>query len=449
MPMKPQSTIQIIVAVLAYAAIMTPASKAQQQAAIDSGTRSEVSDMLRCAYEEVSKHYYDPKLQGIDWDARYKQYAGRIGNAPNLGEGYRIVAAFLSGLKDSHTFFVPPSRAARYDSGYRYALVGNEAFITQVRPNTDAAAKLHIGDKIFGMNGFKVDREDFHDVEYYFNTLSPQMSMRFDLQSPAGESRQVVVAATAKPTKKVMDLTGGQDYYDLIRQDENEDHATRSQIVTQGDIAIWKLQQFFPDGSQLAIDQVEKAIGIARKHKALILDLRGNPGGSIEMLRLLVGSLFDREIKIGDQVGRKEKDSKPLKALRHGQTFDGKLIVLVDSGSASCSELLARIVQLEHRGTVIGDRSAGAVMEARYYPQSTGADTKIFFGVQVTSANLIMSDGKSLEKNGVTPDEMLLPTASDLAAGRDPVLARAVELAGGKLDAEAAGKMFPFEWLPI
>jgi C-terminal processing protease CtpA/Prc len=88
-------------------------------------------------------------------------------------------------------------------------------------------------------------------------------------------------------------------------------------------------------------------------------------------------------------------------------------------------------------------------MEARYYSESMGAETKMFFGVQVTSANLIMSDGKSLEKTGVTPDELLVPTAADLAAGRDPVLAHAVELAGGKLDAEAAGKLFPFEWLKI
>jgi hypothetical protein len=116
-PVKLPSGTQILVAVLVCAAFATPPSKAQQQqAAMDSGTRSELSDMLRCAYEEVNKHYYDPKLQGIDWDARYKQYQGRIANAPNLGEGYRIVAAFLSGLKDSHTYFYPPDRA-RYDSG--------------------------------------------------------------------------------------------------------------------------------------------------------------------------------------------------------------------------------------------------------------------------------------------------------------------------------------------
>ena len=297
----------------------------QQQAAIDSGTRGEISDMLHSAYVEVAKHYYDPKLQGIDWEARYRQYAGRIAYVPNLGEGYRVVAALLSGLSDSHTFFVPPSRAAHYDPGYRYALVGNDAFITQVRPHTDAAAKLHIGDKILGMNGFIVDRKDYQDIEYYFNTLAPQTSMKFDLRSPSGESRQVVVAATVKPAKKVMDLTDGQDYNELIRKEENDDHASRSQIAVQGDVVIWKLQRFYPDGSQLEIDEIEKAIGIARKHKALILDLRGNSGGDEDMLRLMVSLLFDHEIKIGDRAGRKEKDSKPLKSMRHGQSFDGKL----------------------------------------------------------------------------------------------------------------------------
>jgi C-terminal processing protease CtpA/Prc len=68
------------------------------------------------------------------------------------------------------------------------------------------------------------------------------------------------------------------------------------------------------------------------------------------------------------------------------------------------------------------------------------------YRARITVANLIMNDGKSLERVGVSPDESVLPTQADLAAGRDPALARAIELTGTKISAEEAGKIFPLEW---
>jgi len=73
----------------------------------------------------------------------------------------------------------------------------------------------------------------------------------------------------------------------------------------------------------------------------------------------------------------------------------------------------------------------------------------IFFGASVTEWDLIMKDGKSLERNGVTPDQLILPTAQDLASGRDPVLAQAAGILGVTMTPETAGKAFPFEWPPI
>jgi C-terminal processing protease CtpA/Prc len=151
-------------------------------------------------------------------------------------------------------------------------------------------------------------------------------------------------------------------------------------------------------------------------------------------------------VKIADRVGRKE--SKPQIAKAAHSPFVGKLIVLVDSQSASAAELFARVVQIEKRGVVLGDHTSGSVMEAKHYEEQMGADTVVFYGVSVTEEDLIMTDGKTLEHTGVTPDQVLLPSADALAHGRDPVLARAIELLGVKLTSEAAGKVFPYEWAP-
>jgi C-terminal processing protease CtpA/Prc len=135
-----------------------------------------------------------------------------------------------------------------------------------------------------------------------------------------------------------------------------------------------------------------------------------------------------------------------LVAKPHGHQFKGNLVVMIDSGSASCSEVFARVVQLEKRGKIIGDRSAGAVMESTFYPRQEGLSQMTFYAVQVTIGNLILTDGKSLEKNPVTPDELTLPTPEDLAVGRDPVLSRALELSGTNVSSESAGKLFPHVW---
>ncbi|MBI2820942.1 MAG: hypothetical protein HYX74_01835, partial [Acidobacteria bacterium] len=107
---------------------------------------------------------------------------------------------------------------------------------------------------------------------------------------------------------------------------------------------------------------------------------------------------------------------------------------------------LARLVQLEKRGTVLGDRTAGAVMQSRYESYQLGAGRVFYYGVSITEADLIMSDGRSLEHVGVEPDEPMLPSAEDLAAGRDPVLAHAAALLGVALEPEEAGALFPIEW---
>ncbi len=407
-----------------------------QQTGMSKDDQALIAAMLRTAHDDVRNYYYDPRIRGLDWDGLYQKWDAKIPKAQNVGEGMRLVTAFLRELNDSHTFLLPPLRSVRMDYGYRLEEIGEACFVTQVRPNTDAAAKLRIGDQVLKLDDYLVTREDFHALQYYRVSLAQRNGTVMTVRTPTGEERELKVSATEHPINLNPRQNPGRDV--MLSRDSREE-ALSKEIVESGDVAIWKLPAF-----DLPPDWIEKQIGKARRHKAMILNLRGNSGGSAETLSSLVGSLFDHDVKIADRV---ERDAtKPMTAKRQTHIFEGKLIVLVDASSASASEILARVVQLERRGTVIGDRSAGAVMEAKRYRESTGVSMGPVFGFSVTDANLIMADGKSLEGTGVVPDEILLPTAADLAAGRDPVLARAAELAGSKLDSNAAGKLFPFEW---
>jgi len=177
----------------------------------------------------------------------------------------------------------------------------------------------------------------------------------------------------------------------------------------------------------------------------LILDLRGNGGGYVVTLEALAGYFVDKDTKIADLKGRKEM--KPQVAKSRGKdVYTGKLVVLIDSASGSASEIFARFVQLKQRGIVIGDRSAGAVMQSRSFAMELGVNTVVPYGMSITNADVIMEDGVSLEHAGVQPQLPLLPTGADLAAGRDPVLAAAFKLLNQDVSPEQAGKFFPFDW---
>lgn len=431
---------QLAVAGIIAAGLLRGPAFAQNQ--FDGYQRERARQMLRDLRDAVQHHYYDPQYHGVDLEARFKSADQRLQSVTNLGDAMMAIAETLDALKDSHTFFLPPSRNTHREYGYIQQMIGDRCFITAVRPNRDASEKLAPGDEVVAWQGYTPKRENLWTMNYIFNTLLSVPAMNLTVRGPDGVTRKVEVEPKVTREKQVLDLNDPNDYWKMVRDEENGERENRQRLVNFGDkLLIWKMPEFF-----MTDDEVDRLIKDARKYQALVMDLRGNPGGLIKTLERVVGDVVDHDVTIARRVGRKS-DLKPQIAKSRGaNAYAGKLIVLVDSRSASAAELFARVIQLEHRGTVLGDHSSGSVMESLRYQFHQGVNTMVFYGASITDADLIMGDGKSLEHTGVVPDEVILPSAADLAAGRDPVLARAAMLAGVQLDAVRAGQLFPLEW---
>ena len=411
------------------------------QIPFDKEQRDRARRMVRDVSEAIRKYYYDAGLHGVDMQARFKTADALIQNATSFGQAFGAIADALDGSNDSHTLFQPPTPPVRREFGYEAQFVANECFVTAVRPNSNATGKLVPGDRLMAFEGIPLTRENYWKIRYMAEIYTLP-AVHITVRHADGSDGKVEITAKTKPSHKVF-YPAGTDYMFEIRGDDSSERLLRHYHWESGNTMIWKMLEF-----DRTFDGVDRLVREARKHETLILDLRGNAGGLDKTLEFLVSSFIDHEVTIAKRKGR-ESDLKSMVAKPHGSSlFRGKLIVLIDSRSAAEAELFTRVVQLEHRGIVLGDRSSGSVMQSRYDPFSKGMDTKIFCGVAITEADLIMADGKSLEHTGVIPDELILPTVVDLASGRDPVLARAAELAGIALDPSSAGQLFPIEWRP-
>jgi carboxyl-terminal processing protease len=406
--------------------------------AISRRDRDQVLGILDYVSQSIQEQYYDPKMNGVDWSAVVANARAKIASANSLNEAITQVAVAVSALNDSHTRFWPPHRPYHPDWGFEYEMFADRCFVTRVRPGSDAETHgLKAGTEILKINGIVPKRQNRFDIEYVNDVLDPRPEIKLELRRRSGEPQSLEIKAKMSASLDVAYRPGAGVRYDVIRNYQNVEHRMRMQVVQKEDVGIVKFPWFF-----FGADDLYELHGKIRKDQSLIIDLRGNPGGSVETLKYFVGMFFDHDVKLWDKVGRKKTAPETAKHESHIY-FPGKVIVLIDSECASGAEIFARLMQLEKRGLVIGDRTSGMVMESEsLWTASSGID----YGASITVANLIMTDGKSLEHIGVIPDEMRLPTQEAVEYGSDPVLAHAAKELGVTISPEEAGKLFSYEW---
>ena len=402
---------------------------------------AQVQEMLDKILLDIKENYYDPNFHGVDLNKQFAHDRELIATAKSQDEALLYVAAAVESLNDSHTHFRPPVRPYGVDYGWTMLAIGDSAcYVTHVRPESDAAAKgLQAGDLVISINGVPITRQDVSRLVFSYSVF-PQSGFHMTVNSLDGKEKNLTVMAKVIQGQAMVTHS---DVMAWMRANRGKWPKDRSKYHESGkQVLFWKLPDFLIDPHD-----VDGIVDRALSFQAVVLDLRGNPGGLVRAEEKFVGAFFDHDVKYGDRKGRKGIEPSVAKT-RGGKAFGGKLVVLVDSQSASAAEIFARVVQLEQRGVIVGDRSSGHVMESKTFVHAVKLDmvNVAQYSVNITIADLKMADGKSLEKVGVTPDERVVPTPADIAAGRDPALARAAALSGVNMTPEEAAKIFPFEW---
>lgn len=378
--------------------------------------------MLAKISSDIEKNFYDPKLRGLDWKGLAAEAHQRIERARSVDAIYTALFALVEKLQDSHTKFLPPQRAAKIRFGFDAKAIGDKVVIYEVKKKGAAeAAGLQPGDQLIAVNGFKTERATFDLMWLFFKVLNPVTAMDLIVARGAEPPRKLHVEAKVQMGAIIEDLTKLDNIYKLIREAQMEEERARYLLTEEGIGYLW-----MPD-FDVDLDQVNVLVKKIEKARAVVVDLRNNPGGRVDALAHFLGFFEAEPTTLADIVTRSK--TEPIRIKPQKPSLSGPLFLLVDSRSASAAEMCARHFQRTRRGVVVGDASSGRVTVSRVFSGRVGTETAVFYGVQIAIGRAVFPGGEELENRGVTPDHLCLPSSEDLREGRDPCRALAFSLA--------------------
>ena len=150
------------------------------------------------------------------------------------------------------------------------------------------------------------------------------------------------------------------------------------------------------------VDDVKEAINKNKNVKGIVLDLRNNPGGLLNQAVGLVDLFVDEGI-IVSQKGRVESENSEFKASKANTVTKAPLVVLVNAGSASASEIVSGALQDHKRAVIIGEKTFGKGSVQAILPV---VDNE---AIRLTIARYYLPSGRTIQAEGVTPDLVVYP----------------------------------------
>lgn len=368
-------------------------------------------------WQVVERQYVDGTFNQVDWQAVRKEYLSK--SYTNQQEAYKSIREMLKKLEDPYTRFMDPEEFKSMQVETSGELIGIGITLSQ----DEKTKKLVVIAPIEDTPAFKA------------GLLSKDIILQIDGKSTKGmDTNQAVSLIRGEAGTKVtliIERNGQQKQFQIPRARIEIHPVKYSQKESSiGNIGYIRLNQFSANAGkemQNAIKDLE-----SKKVTGYILDLRGNPGGllfsSVEIARMWLdkGTI----VSTIDRKGEQERE------VANGRALTNKpLVVLVNKGSASASEILSGALQDNKRALLVGTQTFGKGLVQSVRPLEDGS------GMAVTIARYHTPNGRDINKHGIDPDvtvnltdaqlqELWLRERDKLATLADPQYAKAVEVLG-------------------
>ncbi|WP_066380555.1 carboxyl-terminal processing protease CtpC [Anabaena sp. CA = ATCC 33047] len=331
-------------------------------------------------WQIVQRQYVDGTFNQVDWVAVRKEYLNKSYSSQE--DAYKAIREMLKRLDDPYTRFMNPEEFKNMQVDTSGELTGIGITISQ----DEKTKQLVVIAPIEDTPAFKA------------GILSKDVIVKIDGKSTKGmDTNEAVSLIRGEPGSQVV-LTierNGQQKVFNIKRARIEIHPVRfsQQQTPVGKVGYIRLNQF----SANAAKEMQQAIRNLEKQQVdgYVMDLRGNPGGllyaSVEIARMWLDK--------GTIVSTIDRQGEQEREVARGRALTNKpLVVLVDKGSASASEILSGALQDNKRAVLVGTQTFGKGLVQSVRPLEDGS------GLAVTIAKYHTPSGKDINKHGINPD---------------------------------------------
>ena len=377
-----------------------------------STTEAELNELWR---QKVKYDALNLTLAGKEWEKvqevlgkRYRYAIKRLKQSESE-DVFQLVMNSFARVVEPHTSYLSPRNAERFQMEMNLSLEGIGAVLRAEEDYTviqsivnggpaDKSNQLKPKDRIVGV---AQDKEDFVDV------IGWRLDDVVDLiKGPKGSNvRLQVLPGESDDESSIKVVSIVRDKIKL------EDRAAKSEVYYENSVeqtgkklGVIQIPSFYNNLSRDVKKEIEKLN--AEKVEGIIVDLRGNGGGSLTEATLLTGLFIDKGpvVQVRDGANRVQVNRD-----RDGFSYyDGPLTVMVDRYSASASEIFSAAIQDYGRGVIIGEQTfgKGTVQQHRNLGRVYDLYEKPFGSIQFTIAKFYRINGGSTQHRGVTPDIM-------------------------------------------